>query len=257
MRRYCLLLLWLFAVWSVVAQAKATASETDAYKAAVTLALEEFNAGNFEEAREHFTRAHALYPNARTLRGLGMSEFELRRYVESAANLELSLASSVKPLSEELRAQTRGLLARARGYVGEVHLMLRPSTTTVQMDGVQVQPDSDGRLRLLVGDHILDFSAEGHLKERRAILVHGEQTLELAVRLTRVAGEPTQGAGALSATPEAQRDERRPVYKSWWLWTGLGVLVAGGAAAAVVIATHDPHVASPSGGSTGANVVVK
>src|SRR5688572_888187 len=59
-------------------------SENPDYKRAVEEALKEYGLGHFEEARSLFRRAHGIYPNARTLRGLGMVEFELRHYVRAA-----------------------------------------------------------------------------------------------------------------------------------------------------------------------------
>lgn len=41
----------------------------------------------------------------------------------------------------------------------------------------------------------------------------------------------------VTAPPEAE-EEGTPVYKSWWLWTAVGVVVAGGVAAAVIVATQ-------------------
>src|SRR5688572_7254192 len=59
-------------------------SENPDYKRAVEEALKEYGLGHFEEARSLFRRAHGIYPNARTLRGLGMVEFELRHYVRAS-----------------------------------------------------------------------------------------------------------------------------------------------------------------------------
>lgn len=56
---------------------ESTQKEPAGYRDAIDTALQEMGLGNYEEAREQFARAHALSPNARTLRGLGISEFEL------------------------------------------------------------------------------------------------------------------------------------------------------------------------------------
>jgi tetratricopeptide (TPR) repeat protein len=42
-----------------------------------------------------------------------------------------------------------------------------------------------------------------------------------------------------SAGDEAQRDERRPVVKRWWFWTVIGVAVAGGVTAGVMLSGRD------------------
>jgi hypothetical protein len=57
------------------------------------------------------------------------------------------------------------------------------------------------------------------LKARQVVLVAGQKrkvTVELVV---------------LPPPVEAER----PVYKKWWFWTGIGVVVAGGVVAAILI----------------------
>ena len=52
--------------------------EPEGYRQAVDEAVREFAARNFEEARSLFARADALYPNARTQRGLGLADQQPR-----------------------------------------------------------------------------------------------------------------------------------------------------------------------------------
>lgn len=54
----------------------AAAADSNTYTQAVTQGLQEFDEKDFAEARSHFLRAHALSPSARTLRALGMVEFD-------------------------------------------------------------------------------------------------------------------------------------------------------------------------------------
>jgi hypothetical protein len=56
------------------ALAQSDAAVPTGYREAVDEGLAEMELKNFEEAGEQFRRAHALYPNARTLRGLGFVE---------------------------------------------------------------------------------------------------------------------------------------------------------------------------------------
>jgi hypothetical protein len=63
---------------------RVTAGERIAVVAEPPNTVAEFEAGHLEDSRALFTRAHSTQPNARTLRGLGIAEFELRKYVESA-----------------------------------------------------------------------------------------------------------------------------------------------------------------------------
>src|SRR5215510_11512113 len=65
-------------------------------------AVREFAAENFVEARSLFERAHALEPNARTLRALGLCAFELKQYTQAASELDAALKDLRKPLTPEL-----------------------------------------------------------------------------------------------------------------------------------------------------------
>ncbi len=227
---------------------RAQPSEDDpaGYKQAIGTAISEFDRNNYAEAREHFARAHGLYPNARTLRGMGMTEFELKNYVEATQYLEQALASVIRPLEGRLREETEKLLASARQYVGTLRLTLDPPTASVSIDGLPVQLDAQNGVRLEVGDHLVELRAEGRLSERRAIQTRGEQVLALNVRLS---APEAASAGPESAprAPLARSDEpRTPVYKRWWLWTTVGVLAAGGAVAAILLTRRVEHPEEPT-----------
>jgi hypothetical protein len=241
-----LLTLGLGALWpigSAAAQSAsrmpASAAEPAGYKAAIDNAIEEFASNNLAEAREQFGRAHALFPNARTLRGLGMVEFELRNYAESIGWLRQALASEVKRLEGRLRAETEELLERANGYVGEVRLRVSPPGTSVSVDGVASEVSAQGSLVLAVGDHILEFRAEGRLSERRAFKLSGHQVLSMELTLTEpVEATPAKhgpSEGATSGPPS----ERTPIYKRWWLWTTVGVVLVGAGVTTALLLTAD------------------
>jgi hypothetical protein len=230
-----LLVLWATATCQVArAESAKSPAEPPEYRAAIERGLEEYQLGNFQEARDQFARAHALHPNARTLRGLGFTAFELRNYVEAESSLEAALASREKPLEGELRDETEQMLARARSYVGSITLVLTPASAVVSVDGIRSANDAR-TLRLDVGDHMLEFRAEGFLAERRRLRVQGGQTQTLAITLSRVSV-----ADADSRAPDGQPAAQKPLYKRWWLWTAVGVVVAG-AAAGVAIALTTKH----------------
>lgn len=222
---------------SGAAKSAASRREPAGYKESVTNALAEFEQANFVEAREHFLRAHRLFPNARTLRGLGMSEYELRNYIDAASYLRQALASEEKRLDGRLRDETAALLARANAYLGTLRLHLQPTTATVRVDGFATELPSSGELTLQVGDHVLDIQAEGRLPERRAIKIEGEQVLEVRVALAEPAlAEPVAAAPARPTREDLPPSAPpTPVYKRWWLWTTIAVVAAGGATAAVLL----------------------
>ena len=192
-------------------------------------AVREFDAGNFEEARALFSRAHATYPNARTHRGLGFVEFELRNYGESIKQLEAALSSQVKPLTEELRRDTRDVLERAKGFVGRVLIVATPEPNRILVDGVPAGPAEKDALVLRVGDHVIELSLSGYAAERRRVSLKGGEEHTLRVEFSKLGEESAASHTARPASvipPETKR-----WYRSPWLWGTLGAVVAGSAVA--------------------------
>ena len=110
---------------SSLAAAQVTAPETTeansrAYAKAIELAVHAFNEGRFAEARAHFGEAHALWPSARTWRGLGSTDLELGRYQEAVQELSLALSDPRGALSPDLRTQTEQTLEFARARLPHV-----------------------------------------------------------------------------------------------------------------------------------------
>jgi hypothetical protein len=224
------------------AEAPDADEEPAGYRKLVADALAEYEAGHFEESRALMQRAHALFPSARTLRGLGMVSFELREYGESVRELEQALASEVRPLSGELRAQTQRLLERARSFAGRLTLSVEPGSTRVFLDGVELGPSASREIVLSVGEHALEFRAEGYLAERRSVrIVGGENEL---LRITLL---------PLPAANDPSRSERRSWYQNPWFWASAGVVLAAGAATttALLLTRDEPEQQAPYLGLSG------
>lgn len=239
------------------------------YRQLVRGALAEYHAKNFLEARSLFHEAHQIFPNSRTLRGLGMTAFELRSYRESISFLEAALASTVKPLEGSLRADTERLLRRAERFVGKLYLTLAPASATITLDGEPLEYRAEEPLVIDLGSHTLEFRAEGHQPETRKIQIEGRDIQTWSVLLEKlpepeVARAPTPVETAEAAEPvaarapapvDAREEEKRPLYKSPWLWTGVGAVVVAAVVTGVVLATREDELApirrtenTPSGG---------
>jgi hypothetical protein len=222
------------------------AREPAGYRAAIDAAIEELDLDHLAEAREHFARAHELFPNARTLRGLGVTDFELRRYVDAVREFEAALASDTRRLDGELRKSTEELLARAQLYVGEVQLALEPASATLTVDGMSAAPGSQGILLLEVGEHVLEFHASGRVSQRRPLRVRGQQRLALRVTLPALVGAEASPSSARNAAPDGAseheptaqgpRSKRRRVF-TWIL--GGATLAASGTALGLVFAVEN------------------
>jgi len=240
--RGSLIFIWIFfVVFPAVAQSTPVRAPADStaqagYGEAVDQALAEYEADNFLEARAQFRRAHQMDPNARTLRALGMVEFELRNYRDSIRWLELALKSGVRALEGSMRADTEALLGRAKTYVARVVLDVVPAQATVFVDGVETTLGAEP-LSLVLGDHVLEFRAPGRVTEKRRLKVEG--------------GEATRLRVVLSELPK--REAQRPVYKNAWLWTAVGAVVASAAAGTfLALNGREKTPEEPYGGTTGA-----
>jgi tetratricopeptide (TPR) repeat protein len=214
-------------------------AEPAGYRETVDEAVREFSAQHYEEARALFARAHALFPNARTHRGLGLAEFELRNYGASIRQFEAALRAEVKPLTSELRTDTERMLARAHNFVARVRVDAKPATVDVLLDGAPVQAAQEPLL-LPVGEHSLEVQAPGFLPQKRQLSVKGGEENVVTFVLVPKERAPTEKSA-----------EARPWYRNPWLWTGVGVVVAGAAAGAGYALTREDSP-SPYGGSADA-----
>src|SRR6478752_515129 len=100
----------LAALFAVAFTASAHAQGKRKYDVTVKNAVTEYAAGNWGEARVLFARAHEMEPSARTFRGLGLCDFELRRYVEAISELEAALSDKRKPLTTAQRQEIQTAL---------------------------------------------------------------------------------------------------------------------------------------------------
>jgi tetratricopeptide (TPR) repeat protein len=201
------------------------AEEPAGYLKLIEAGLNEYYAHHFVEARALFAQAHALNPNARTLRVLGMAEFEMRRYPQSLEYLRAALASQVHPLDDELRARTQELEQRALTFVGQAHVDLQPAAASIAIDDVSTALPASGVLLLQAGEHTLEARAENYRTQRRKLDIKGGEELSLRISLERDLFEPV----AAAQTPA----DSTPLYASPWLWTGVGVVLAGAATALI------------------------
>lgn len=159
-----------------------SAGAPPAYRGLVESAVGESGEGRWAEARALFRQAHALYPNARTLRGIGMSSFEVRDYAECIRMLSASLTHPVNPLTEEQRVQVTELLARARTFVATYAFDAAPDITLI-IDGQPATREPDGTLLLGLGTHAVVARNEAGRVAQTQLEVRGGETGPLPIDL--------------------------------------------------------------------------
>lgn len=160
-------------------------AQNASYEDTIRHAVEEYSLGHWTEARFFFARAHALNPNARTLRGLGLTCYESRNYVEAIGYFKQALASTEQPLTDKMRADIAQLLQQSEQFVTRVIVTLDPSSAALEVDHVPREL-TDGVLLLDPGEHQLSASAEGHAPVQETIHAAGGEQ-RVALRLPRKA----------------------------------------------------------------------
>jgi len=238
--------LWLSAMGPCArAQDARDAQDTTAagYQALIDEGVLEFGAGNFVEARTLFERAHALAPNARTLRALGLCAFELKHYVQAVAELRASLDDTRNSLTADLVPGVERTLERARGFVGELQLRTDPADSRLLIDG---QAREGRHFSLDVGEHLLSASAPGYHSRDLRLSIAGLQTQRIELVLTPLQSELPAAPAPQPLAARSSRDAEPALSERWWFWTALGVVVVGAAVTVVVVASRGSESAPAS-----------
>lgn len=201
------------------------------YDELIQRGVAEYQRGHWIEARAFFAEAHAVQPNARTLRGLGMTCYQLGKYVDAIANFEQALVNPLRPLNEDLRSEVTRLLRDAERMVARVRIDVTPAEANLRVDGQLTRPNAQGVILLDAGTHEILAHAPGHESVTRTLATEPGQeqslTLELRSFESAAAPEPVTVADVFAAPVESEDSEDSPVP---WIIVGVsGVVLATGA----------------------------
>ncbi len=175
-------------------QASVAAVEPDPSQALLAEAVREYGAGSYNEAYALLRRAYEAQPTARVERVLGMTAFALRNYREAIDWLERSLATSVRPLTTDMREDVESLLARARSFLGHFEVHTSVPGARVDVDG---EPFEGTELVLDLGEHELVARAEGYEPTTRRVHVRGGEQETISIELVRLVAATAEDPGAL------------------------------------------------------------
>jgi hypothetical protein len=217
------------------AAAQTAGASSAEYNRTMGAAQRAFNLHHWDDALQLYEQAHALKPNARTLRGMGACQFELHRFVAAAGALTQALLDSRSALSSEQRNATADLLARASAAIGSVQLELTPRTAELMIDGVRVDvPPSGELMQIDPGHHELSARAPGYeLLIVQVEIVSGTNAVTLTLPQSRapvLAVAAPVAAAPVSAPPPEAPSRRKPL-KRGLIVTG-AILGGGGLIAA-------------------------
>lgn len=230
-------------------------------------AVESFEAEDYVKARELFEQAYALRPNARVLRGLGISALHLERFTVSNRELGEALSETKQPLTANQREGVKELLTWMQLNLGTLQLHLQPANALVTLDD---EPVTESELLVKPGSHHVVVSADGYFSQEKPLELAAGQTKSLKVALRRDTSVQTPSVSitdvALSAfmaggnaslrSPGEEFEpvhdqESSSVFARWWFWTAVGVVVAGGVATTVALTSNAPAKSFEKGGLGG------
>jgi hypothetical protein len=183
MRTWLLHALWI-ALLAALCPAVEAQPASPAYEEALAEAIRAHQARDWPRAKQQFEQAHALYPNARALRGIGVAAFEDGQYLSAIRALEAALEHPERRLPDDLRELTQLLIAQARARVGQVRVERSPADARVFVDGAAAVFEPDGGLLLDPGVHELRVEAPGYASTTRSIELASGATVTLIVDLS-------------------------------------------------------------------------
>lgn len=199
---FCLACLCVVTPLSLSAQDKPVGERHAQYRDLIEKALQEYALGHWPEARVFFSDAHAIWPNARTLRGLGMTCYEGRSYVEAIGFLEQALKHKTQPLTQKLAAEAQGILAQAKRFVASAFIGTSPERAEISLDDQPLNLRPDGSVLLNPGEHILQVSSPGYKTERRTLRAEAGRELHVQVDLRSAAELQPSAANVTLSAPE-------------------------------------------------------
>lgn len=200
------------------------------------------DSADWSGAADRFARAYAIKPTAGIAFNYASALIELGKLVEAS---ELLRAVARDPAaSDALRAESEQKLASIQSRIayltvhvtGDYGPKARVSLDEHDLPKVAwgvaspIDPGSHS-VRLLVGDTELD--------RKELTLAEAERSEVTLSGHMPTSHETSAPSVALVPVPNANHSEhneaRRPLHKNWMLWTGVGLVVAGGVVAAVLL----------------------
>jgi tetratricopeptide (TPR) repeat protein len=201
---------------SPAASEPAGAAEPERYRRLIGDALAAYEEGRFVTALSLFEEAHALWPNARAMRGVALVLFELGDHVKTLHALDKALASPVDPLPPELRDQLLEVRNRAAQRVERVVVQVAPAGAALRVDGRDVELTPAGELWLAPGVHRIEVSQPGFTADLRVLTSVPGDARTLLIKLL-----PAPVAS------EAQAVEQRRSRLGWGSAVAVGLSAAG------------------------------
>lgn len=183
-----------------------------------------YKLGRFKEALAAYSKAYEVLPLAGFLFNIGQCHRKLGSW-ERAAFFYRGY------LREKPRAPNRKVV---EGLIVECQSKMSAQEKQRLADAERKRQDEARKQR----ERQLTMEKDKADAEANAA---AEKTKTAQARAAAEAAEAARRAAEIKPPPET------PVYKQWWLWTVVGVVVAGAAATTAILLTQDPDPVNPAG----------
>jgi tetratricopeptide (TPR) repeat protein len=242
----------------LTSSASAQAAAQNTHEVALARALFEegitlADQGDWAGAADRFGRAHSLKPTSGTAFNWASALAATGKLTQASELLEGVLRDP--KAAPELIQESQKKLAEITPRRAKLRLHVAPelsATGHLHVDG-QEWPRAAWDVAMPVdpGQH------EAVYRDAERELSHGEITLQEGEQqtLTLSPMAVAEAAPVASQPDSAPAAPRKPLYKNWMLWTGVGVALVAGAVAVAVVSTRGDKTEAPVHGNADPGVI--
>jgi len=201
-------------------------------------AVEALRQEDYPAALAALQESWALNPRPIVMYNIANCQGALFDYPAAIASFEAYLEAGADSEPSDRLQEAGRRIAELEPRVGQVVLTVDPPGAQLLVDGrdAGTTPLAEP-VRLGPGPHVVELRKDGFESFRRELTVEQGERVEVVAALLplRPVVEPPAEppVGPLEPPPEEPEDDS--VATSWWLWTIVGVVVAGGAVTAGVL----------------------
>ena len=221
-----------------LAQNDAGVAEPDATTAARLHAQELLNQGNelfragqTAAALSAYREAHQVFPSPKLFFNMGLCEEALAQRARAMQHFSAFLRQA-PDASVAVRTQAQASVANLGKQLAAVDLAQVVANSMVRVDGETAGlTPFEQPIWVEPGMHSLSIDRPGRPLWVTSIDVQAGVTIAMTV--------PDAAPAAIGSPPLAppaadQGSPARPIWRRWWFWTGLGVIVAAGTAVTII-----------------------
>lgn len=258
-----MLLFGLLSLWVAAPAHAETPQETALARSLFEEGVALADQSDWAGAADRFGRAYAIKPTSGIAFNYASALVELGKLVEASELLRT--VSRDATASEELRRQADAKLAQIQPRIAylTVELADDPGPEARVDVGEAELPRVAWGVASPVdpGTYTVRCVVGGVERARQSFTIAEGERRALTLSLSAPAAPKSQASSPnpteTSTTPPPPRDDRRrPLYKNWMLWAGVGAVVAGGVVTAIMLSrSNQPEEEPPVMGNTGPGVL--